>query len=111
MAEALALRFGLNLATSVGCAKVIVNSDSTDVIMAMQDGGNTSGSSVAILDNCFHMARDFTYVRYEHCHREANAVADELARICKFSSPSSWFDEAPDAIIPLLVKDNVLITS
>ena len=26
MAEALALRFGLNLATSVGCSKVIVNS-------------------------------------------------------------------------------------
>ena len=38
MAEALALRFGLNLATSVGCSKVIVNSDSSDVILAMQDG-------------------------------------------------------------------------
>ena len=50
-------------------------------------------------------------MRYEHCHREANAVADELARICKFSSPNSWFDEAPDAITPLLVSDAVLITS
>ena len=111
MAEALALRFGLNLATSLGCSKVIVNSDSSDVILAMQDGGNTPGSSTAILDDCFHMAKDFTCVRYEHCHREANVVADELARICKFSFPSSWFDEAPDAIMPLLVKDNVLITS
>lgn len=111
MAEALALRFGLNLATSVGCNKLIINSDNTDLISAMQDGGNSSGTSAAILDDCYHMARDFLHVRFEHCHREANAVADELARLCKFSPPNSWFDEAPEAIIPLLVSDTVLITS
>lgn len=83
MAEALALRFGLNLASFVGCTRLIINSDSMDVIAAMQDGGISSGSSAGILDDCFHMARDFTHIRFEHCHREANSVADELARLCK----------------------------
>ena len=110
MAEALALRFGMHLASSVGCTRVIVNSDSMDVITA-KDGGITSGSSAAILDDCFHMARDFTHVRFEHCHREANSVADELARLCKFSLPNSWFDDAPIAIMPLLVKYDVLIAN
>ncbi|KAE8796077.1 hypothetical protein D1007_28934 [Hordeum vulgare] len=110
MAEAIALRFGLNLATSVGCNKLVVNSDNTDVIASMQEGGNSSRTAAAILDDCNHMARDFTHVRYDHCHRKANSVADELARICKFSSPNSWFKKPPSAITPLLVRENVLIT-
>ncbi|KAE8786510.1 hypothetical protein D1007_39664 [Hordeum vulgare] len=110
-AEALALRFGLNLAMSVGCNKLIVNPDNTDVIASMQEGGNSSGTTATILDDCYHMARDFTHVRYDRCHREANSVADKLARICKFSSPNSWFDEPPSVIIPLVVRDNVLIIS
>lgn len=110
IAEALALWFGLNLARSFGCNKLIINSDSSDVISAMQTGGNTSGASAAILDDCFHMARDFTYIQYDHCHRESNVVADELARLC-ISPPNSWFDVAPDDINQLLVNDTILITS
>ncbi|KAE8795187.1 hypothetical protein D1007_29920 [Hordeum vulgare] len=111
MAEALALRYGLNLAMSVDCNKLIVNSDNTNVIDSMQEGGNSCGTAATILDDCYHMARDFTQVRYDHCQRETNSIADELARLCKFSSPSSWFDEPPNVIIPLLVRDSVLITS
>ena len=72
----------------------------------MQDGGNTSGSSAVILDDCFHMAKDFTCVRYEHCHREANVVAHELARFC-FSQKVDciWQDEAPSFILQFLLND------
>lgn len=77
----------------------------------MQDGGISLGPSAAILDDCFHMTRDFTHVRFEHCHEEANSVADGLARLCKITLPNSWFDEAPNAIMPLLVNDVVLITN
>ena len=61
MVEALALRFGLNLTTSMGCNKWILNSDNSDLISTMQDGGNSSGTSAAILDDCYHMARDFSH--------------------------------------------------
>ena len=61
MAEAIALRVGLNLAMAVGCNKLIINSDNSDLISTMQDGGNSSGTSAAILDDCYHMARDFSH--------------------------------------------------
>ncbi|KAE8797861.1 hypothetical protein D1007_27001 [Hordeum vulgare] len=64
MAEALALRFGLNLAMSVGCNKLIVNSDNANVIDSMQEGDNFCDTAAAILDDCYHMARDFTQARH-----------------------------------------------
>ena len=59
MAEATALRFGLNLAQSFGCSRLIINSD---VIAAMQDGGVFSGLAAAIFDDCYHMARDLSQI-------------------------------------------------
>lgn len=57
MVEATALRFGLNLAQSFECSRLIINSD---VIAAMQDGGTFSGLCAAIFDDCYHMARSIT---------------------------------------------------
>ena len=59
MAEATALRFGLNLAQLFGCSRLIINSDNSDVIAAMQDGGTFSGLAAAIFDDCYYMARGF----------------------------------------------------
>ena len=75
MAEAIALRFGLNLAQSFGCSRLIINSDNSDVIAAMQDGGTFSGLAAAIFDDCYHMDRDLSRIHYEHCHREENSIA------------------------------------
>lgn len=88
------------------------HSDCLHVISAgMQDAGNFSGFSAAILDDCYHMPRDFSQVRYGHCHREANGVAHELARLAKIVTLSTWFDEAPSAITSMLVNDTILILS
>ena len=37
--KALALKQGLFLAQSIGCNRVVINSDSTDVVNTMLDGG------------------------------------------------------------------------
>ncbi|KAE8771340.1 hypothetical protein D1007_56785 [Hordeum vulgare] len=87
MDEAFALRFGMNLAMAVGCNKLIVNSDNIDVIATMHEGGNYSGTTAAILDDCYHMESHFSHVRHDHCHKEANPVVDELARLCKSPPP------------------------
>ena len=66
MAKATALRVGLNLAQSFGCSWLIINSDNSNGISAMQDGGTFSGLAAAIFDDCYHMARDLSQVHCEH---------------------------------------------
>ena len=55
------------------------------------------------------MSLDFSHVTYDHCNRECNRVAHELARLARFSSPSVWMVNAPDKVIPLLVNDATLL--
>lgn len=38
MAEALAVRFGMNLAKTLGCSKVVINSDNLEVVEALKTG-------------------------------------------------------------------------
>jgi ribonuclease HI len=108
-AEATAVRFGMNLARTVGVTKIEINSDSVEVIEALKDGYSSSVAS-AIFDDCFFMSLDFNHVTYEHCVRECNQVAHELARIAKFSPPDLWMDSAPGAIIQMLVNDASILT-
>lgn len=108
--EALALRFGLNLAQIYGCSRLVINSDNSDLIKSMQDGGQFAGPAVAIIHDCYHVSADLTMVWCEHYHRESNSIAHELARMARFSPPSTWFDMAPSAIFPLLVNDTLLVS-
>ncbi|XBI48054.1 hypothetical protein VPH35_111878 [Triticum aestivum] len=62
MAEAMALRFGLNLATTVGCNRIEVNSDNVEVIEAMKNGGQSFGIAAAIFDDSYHIACDFPHI-------------------------------------------------
>lgn len=61
MAEALALRFGLNFARTVECNKVEVNSDNVNVITTMHNGVSSSVAS-AIFDDCYFMSLKFTHI-------------------------------------------------
>jgi hypothetical protein len=48
-AEAMALRKGLDLASSLGCNRLLVESDCMEVIEVMKNGGNSLSSAAAIL--------------------------------------------------------------
>jgi hypothetical protein len=61
-AEALALRDGLQLVGQVGCSRLMVQSDCMDVILTMQDGGNSVGAAAAIYEECAFLSRGFTHV-------------------------------------------------
>ena len=78
-AEAHALRDGLILAGQMGCNRIEVNSDCTDVIDVMTNGGNSLGPAAAIYEECTHLCRNFTEVVFGHCPREANMAAHVLA--------------------------------
>ncbi|KAI4979955.1 hypothetical protein ZWY2020_016708 [Hordeum vulgare] len=107
-AEAVAVRFGLNLCNTVGCGKIEANLDSVKVVNALSQGYSSSFASF-IIDGCYFMSLDFYHVTYDHCKIEHNIVVDELARLARFSPPSVWMDNAPDEVIPLLVKDATLL--
>ena len=111
MAEALALKFGLNLAQRAGCNLLIINSDNLEVIETMQDGGQSTGAAAAIFDDCYHYACDFIMTKFEHCNREANKVAHELARLARFFSTSDWFEEPISEIVTLLTNDVLVIAN
>ncbi|XP_073361442.1 uncharacterized protein [Aegilops tauschii subsp. strangulata] len=107
--EAIAVRFGINLARTIGCNKTEIKSDSLEVVSALNEGYSSSVAS-AIFDDCYFMSLDFNHVIYEHYNRENNMVADELARIASFSPPSIWLESPPVEVIPLIVNDTTLVT-
>uniref|UniRef100_A0A453BDG5 RNase H type-1 domain-containing protein n=1 Tax=Aegilops tauschii subsp. strangulata TaxID=200361 RepID=A0A453BDG5_AEGTS len=110
-AEALALRFGLTLAQKAGCNRLIVNSDNTEVIDMMKNGGQSAGAATAVFDDCYFMACEFTITRFEHCNREANKVAHEIARLANFSTTRDWFEELMVGIVSLLIDDVTVISN
>ena len=48
-----------------------------------------------ISDDCYFMHLEFNHVIYEHCNRENNMVAHELARIARFSPRGVWLESPP----------------
>jgi ribonuclease HI len=106
MAEAYAFRDGLTLAQQIGVHNFTVQTDCAQVVETMKNGGFSATSSAAIYDDCTILWSGFGKVSIEHCNREANQVAHELARV-SFTSGNSctWVDEPPRFILSKLVND------
>lgn len=78
-AEAIVMRRGISLALSLGCSRVIVNSDCMDVIDSTMAGEQSLGPSVAVYDDYYRLAQDFTRIIFEHRPREANVAAHTIS--------------------------------
>jgi ribonuclease HI len=109
MAEAYALRDGLILAGQIGCYKVEVNSDCSEVIEVMQAGGNSFGSAAAIYEECNFLCRSFAFVSFTHCPREANMAADMLASRVEGEMSIVWHEEPPDFLVSILANDVTIV--
>ena len=77
----------------------------------MQDGGQLTGVAAAWFNDCFHYACDFIMTRFEHCNREANRVAHELARLARFSLTSDWVEEPINEIVMIITNDVLIISN
>ena len=64
-----------------------------------------------MFDDCYFMACDFSITRFEHCNREANKVAHEIARLANFSATRDWFEEPMVDIVSLLIDDVTVIAN
>jgi hypothetical protein len=64
--EAQGLRDGLLLAGQLGCNRIEVNLDCSEVIDVMNNGGNSFGPAAAIYEECTFLSRNFTKVIFSH---------------------------------------------
>ena len=85
--EAIAVIFRLDIESMVGCCNIKVALDNEGVVNDLNEGGLNSIASV-IIDDCFFMKLDFNHVLFEHCNRDCNHAAHELAKLAKYSTPS-----------------------
>lgn len=106
----MAIRNGIYLLASIGCTSAEVESDCSFAVESIQLMDDYMGADSAIVAECKQLSIDFTKLSFKHCFREANQVADELAKQC-FSSKSSgsWDAVVPDFISHLLVNDMTII--
>ena len=101
MAEAYALKEGLCLVNQIGCTNFMLQSDCQEVIDIMKDAGFTASVAAPILEVCYDLWRDLPLATIEHCDREANQVAHELARQALEEKVSCiWVDSQPTSITP-----------
>jgi hypothetical protein len=71
-----------------------------------QQGGFTATISGPVYEQCDMMWHDFVSISLEHCNREANGVAHELARVASQEKMTcNWVTEPPSFILGALVND------
>ena len=75
------------------------------MIEVMQSGGNSLGPAAAIYEECSFLARNFSFIVFNHCPREANMAADVLARNSETSRTISWKPEPPGFLVDILSND------
>jgi hypothetical protein len=106
MAEVMAMKDGLNFANQFGCSRIEAESDSQETIKGCTGGDTWWSETCAIFVDCLDVTAGLHDVKFKHCPREANKVADELARFCFHSANScNWVDEFPSFILQTLLDD------
>ena len=92
------------LIQSLGCAKIIVQTDNVTVVEALNLNEGYSMIATPILNECRSLLFNFGKVLVEHCNRES-----KLARFGRSNPPTLWSDTPLSFIIPLLADDVSLI--
>ncbi|XBH90537.1 hypothetical protein VPH35_082169 [Triticum aestivum] len=109
--DVLVLRFGLLLPQKAGSNCLLSNSDNMEVTYTMNNEGHSAGAAATVFDDCYFMACDFPLTRFEHCNREANKVAHELARLGKNLVTRDWFEEPMGNIVPFPIDDVTIVSN
>jgi hypothetical protein len=89
----------------MGCNRIEVNSDCSDVIEVMRNGGNSVGPAAAIYEECTLLSRNYTEIVFYHCPREANVAAHTLASQSEGTQSIVWIEDPPDYITSILAND------
>jgi ribonuclease HI len=98
MAEAYTLKEGLMLAQHIGCNRLIIQSDCMKVVETMNGGFS------ALYDECITIWSGFQEISIEHCSRDANQAAHELAKRAMLLKQNCTWDHEPHSFILAFVN-------
>ncbi|KAE8770875.1 Bidirectional sugar transporter SWEET14 [Hordeum vulgare] len=108
--ELLVITNGIYLLSSIGCTKAKVESNCSFALECLKLLENYMGPHSAVMAECKQLSIDFAKLSFGHCFREANQVADELAKQrFRPRSSGSWDSSVLDFISHLLVNDVTII--
>ncbi|VAI55049.1 hypothetical protein VPH35_109687 [Triticum aestivum] len=109
-AEIQAIRNGAWLAQHIGCNSLILESDNLNAVQAFDQQETYNGNDAVVVMDGKQTCTDFAAVSYLHCFREANEVADLLAKHSSLSRSSHlWEDSTPDFISHAIINDLSII--
>jgi transcriptional/translational regulatory protein YebC/TACO1 len=98
MAEARAMKEGLELVIRMGCNKLVAESDCIEIIEAFNESEAWWSAEAAIYSDCIDMVANIGCVSFRHVPRDANQVAHGLAQnsyenhsSCNWVSPLASF--------------------
>ena len=110
MAEAVAMKEGLDLALRIGCNSVIAESDSSETIEACTGSETWWNESVAIYANIVGQVCNIGSIQFNHIPREANKVTHELAKKCFIDKiQCNWDDDPPSFLLSSFLEDVMVI--
>ena len=72
-----------------------MQSDCMEVVEIMKEGGFSANLAAAIYDECITLWSWFQKISIEHCSRDSNGVAHELARRALQSKTNCIWDDEP----------------
>ena len=89
-----------------GCAPVIVETDSLELVEAFNGNSELWSPYTAVLMDCFVIASRIGHLKVQHCPSEANKVAHKIARKVFDSKVNVyWDDDPPRFILPDVMND------
>ena len=111
-AEALALQKGLQLLERLGCSSVVIESDSLELIKACNREIEIWNPHAAILAEIFMKISMMDSVIFQHCLREANQVAHNLAKYVYETKESlCWVEDPPGFLLPFVINDVTVLNA
>jgi ribonuclease HI len=110
MAEAIAMKEGLQLAQNISCNMIMVESDSIEIIDACTCDSRWWNASSAVYVDCIDLASSIASVSFRSCPREANQVAHEISRFSFFNNQTcNWVNEPLRFILDRLINDVTIL--
>jgi len=86
-----------------------IESDSMEIVQAIQNPDDYRASGAVITDDCRKLMSSFGKATINHCVRDLNKCAHTIARFSFLGQELRvWLDKPPDFLIPLIVKDMIM---
>ncbi|XP_074265255.1 uncharacterized protein LOC141587680 [Silene latifolia] len=105
IAEAKALDYGVEIATTMGSRNVVMESDAKTIIDAVKENRVTRAQRGLCIADILFFAKFFTSCVWSHVKRGRNTVAHIVARLCSSVGESMYTENFSDDILALAELD------